>query len=196
MTADVPIIDEKHTERFPEEHTRVTSMTRDGNCGFRAVAHQVYDDQNLWPRVRKDLLAAFEKNPNGYCNNIKKNYDRDITPARMRETLKAPRRKLAPVDKWLSKELHLQIVADCYDMAVVTICLTHNHPEHAIRIPTERYKEWKADADIKYGIKVKRLEIIGLKIDSCHWDAIDLDSERIISYLHVNAPLIQSHVGN
>lgn len=196
LAEDVDIIDEYHLQPFPHEHAPTTDMRADGNCGFRAIAHQVYGNQELWPIVREDLTAAFMENKNGYCNNIKKISGRQITPRKMASTLKAPRGKLAPTEKSLCNELHLQIVSDCYEMAVVTILLTENHPIVEIRIPTDRFKGCDAKTKIKYGIKFKQLEIIGLKFSKVHWDAIDLEGEEIGLYLEKYATLVQSQVGN
>ena len=43
----------------------ITRVAGDGNCGFRAVAHHVYGDQNKWSRVRESLL-----NQLGLCPEV------------------------------------------------------------------------------------------------------------------------------
>ncbi|OAD67540.1 hypothetical protein PHYBLDRAFT_174229 [Phycomyces blakesleeanus NRRL 1555(-)] len=61
---------------FPVSHEIIDdvkggfSPTADGWCGFRVLAHLIYKDQNKFPLVKRDMLAALPKYKTLYANTF------------------------------------------------------------------------------------------------------------------------------
>ncbi|GAA0143164.1 hypothetical protein LIER_35690 [Lithospermum erythrorhizon] len=53
----------------------------DGHCGFRVVAHHVYDDQDSWMRVRQELFFEIDARPELYEKIFMFNTTRSIREA-------------------------------------------------------------------------------------------------------------------
>ena len=89
-------------------------------CGFRAVAHCIYNREAAWPLVRKDLLLRLESNPEGYLQDVAVMIGDKASLQSLRESIshfKGP----AELSKWFSSGVRAQITADTYDLFVVMI---------------------------------------------------------------------------
>lgn len=99
----------------------IHSVGADGNCGFRAVALEVYHDQSKWIKVKQDMLEIYLR----YCNTLYKPVDEaaiDSERAKMIRRLnsvKSPCLKEEDYPLWFSTFSCPQVVADAYQRPVI-----------------------------------------------------------------------------
>lgn len=51
----------------------IHSVGADGNCGFRAVAFEVYNDQSRWIKVKQQMLQTYLKYHNTLYKPVEEN---------------------------------------------------------------------------------------------------------------------------
>lgn len=64
----------EHTYNLPPG-SRIVRMMGDGNCLYRALGHQLYNDQNMHERIRKDIFETMAQNPDVFRHLV---YDIDL----------------------------------------------------------------------------------------------------------------------
>ena len=89
-------------------------------CGFRAVAHYIYNREAAWLLVRNDLLLRLESNPEGCLQNVAVMVGDKASPQSPRESINLVKGS-AELSKWFSSDMHGQITADTYDLFVAMI---------------------------------------------------------------------------
>ena len=96
----------------------------DGNCGYRCVAWQVYNDENKWREVREEMANKLVEMKGKFMKlmgiKTKKAFEEEVT-------------KIKPVDgpasksKWLSKLDHGQLLAECFERPICFYSLNDSH---------------------------------------------------------------------
>ena len=94
-------------------------MGDDGNCGFRAVAHTIFDSQEHWYEIRNSLLThleSFGKNDtNPYAVSA------GTTFKKLKDSLEWSQHHIpAPMSKWFNDVWHGQLVTDLYNAFLVS----------------------------------------------------------------------------
>ncbi|XP_074265749.1 uncharacterized protein LOC141588193 [Silene latifolia] len=94
------------------------NVDSDGNCGYRAVAQDIYGDEHRWPTVRRDMVDELEKNRHIYI----KLYGGEMEVDKLIKRISWWKRdEDAPVIHWMDADMRF-IIANCYD-AIFT-CLS------------------------------------------------------------------------
>ncbi|KAH9618390.1 hypothetical protein KSS87_012225 [Heliosperma pusillum] len=88
----------------------------DGNCGYRAVAQEIYGDEDKWPTVRRDMVDELKKNRHIYIKLYGSEFEVDKLIKRISWW-----EGDAPVIHWMEADMGF-IIANCYD-AIFT-CLS------------------------------------------------------------------------
>jgi hypothetical protein len=102
----------------------IHSVGGDGNCGFRAVSFDVYNDQTKWRTVKADMLILYNK----YKNSLYKDVSLDqavvqFEEKRMLRRLQSTRSPcLDDQELWFTSFVCPQIVADTYQRPVIVYC--------------------------------------------------------------------------
>ncbi|XP_074292997.1 uncharacterized protein LOC141619875 [Silene latifolia] len=91
----------------------------DGNCGFRAIAHQVYSDENEWVRVRRELLAELMKNSHKYANTFGSEERFHVIAY-----LLSHWEGRAPDDKWMDSMDLGFVIATVYNVVCINLSLS------------------------------------------------------------------------
>ena len=148
-------------------------MHGDGNCGFRAIAHGLFERQEDWHKIREDLLTYLEifgeNNTNSYTlaarttfenlkNSLEWNQHHDIQ---------------APVSKWFHDEWHGQLVADLFDTFIIS-AEAIGGIKVLLRAPTEFTT---VDTALKAVLSGHRLVGMLFHRDGSHFDALEFDEE-------------------
>lgn len=129
---------------------KINVMLGDGNCGFRAIALHRHSDVNAHHRVREDMAVRLDNNREPYLRAIQVDAP-DMTATGLSASLRVPLAQqgagLETVrsDRWLSSTLHFQLLADTYNIYVVSIAkdggaisvvaptsVTQRHPKNTI----------------------------------------------------------------
>ena len=167
--------------------TGITTMTADGNCGFRAVAHRVYDREAAWPLVRKDLLDALESNPKGYLQDVAVMTGDKASLQSLPESI-SPFKWSAELSKWFSSDMHAQITAGAYDLFVVMI--SSSGSQVLVRAPSS----FQSAEEIRAALHTARL--LGMLFRGPgsvgRWDFVDLEELGVRELLGSRAALIAS----
>ena len=62
-----------------ERNLKLVNVRRDGNCFFRAIAHQLYGDQSQYQEVREAARQEVMKNSNRYRNFDTGSFDKYVS---------------------------------------------------------------------------------------------------------------------
>ena len=57
-------------KQLRERNLKLVNVRGDGNCFFRAIAHQLYDDESQHQKVREEAVQEVIKNSNRYRNFV------------------------------------------------------------------------------------------------------------------------------
>jgi hypothetical protein len=56
------------SDTIPKKHIEsVFNPKGDGNCGFRSLSHELYNDQDQWKNVKQEMLDHMNQNSDFYC---------------------------------------------------------------------------------------------------------------------------------
>ncbi|GER32028.1 cysteine proteinases superfamily protein [Striga asiatica] len=61
-------------ERYRPYITKINDVKADGHCGYRVIADYVYNSQDEWSRVRRELLEELKDNPHPYLHECGEAY--------------------------------------------------------------------------------------------------------------------------
>ena len=105
----------------------IHSVGADGNCGFRAISHDVYGDQTKWIQVKQDMLSTNKK----HQDTLNQSIGADVSGSRERmlarsESTKSPCLDLSERYLWFGTYDCPQIVADTYGRPVIMYSYTEN----------------------------------------------------------------------
>ncbi|KAL0087975.1 hypothetical protein J3Q64DRAFT_1469954 [Phycomyces blakesleeanus] len=107
----------KNLDITPDRLTKVTVPKADGNCGFRAVAIAIYNNEEEWPKVKDKMLKKYlEYRDTFYKTRIDSSHESFSRPP-MAEILKDKNSPL-PTKHWFDTMDCPQIVADTFKYAV------------------------------------------------------------------------------
>ncbi|GAA0176273.1 hypothetical protein LIER_29293 [Lithospermum erythrorhizon] len=111
-------------------------VKHDGNCGFRAIARNFYEDQERWMQVRKDLYLDVDSRPGLYekaligfkstrelCNSLS-HWSADH----------------APVDKWMSPDMGF-VIATRYNKVLVILSSQESHTFFPLTTTDSKYPD-------------------------------------------------------
>lgn len=100
----------------------------DGNCGFRAVSFDVYQNQSKWINVKTDMLKTFLKcKDNLYKAVVSSDTIVQYEEQRMINRLQSTKSPcLNNQDLWFTSYSCPQIVADTYERPVIVYCYVEN----------------------------------------------------------------------
>uniref|UniRef100_A0A7S0N7Y6 OTU domain-containing protein n=1 Tax=Pyramimonas obovata TaxID=1411642 RepID=A0A7S0N7Y6_9CHLO len=100
----------------------------DGNCQFRALADQVYNDSEEHAIVRRDVVAQLSQHPDRYCGYVPGGYENYV-------------REMARDGCW-GDHITLQAFADRYGMTVYLVTSYDDHK--AIEVIPEKVRSERA----------------------------------------------------
>jgi hypothetical protein len=105
----------------------IHSVGADGNCGFRAVSFDVYQDQSKWKNVKADMLKTYLK----YKDTLYKAVDTDVVvqyeEQKMINKLQSTKSPcLNDFQLWFSTFTCPQVVDDTYERPVIVYCYVEN----------------------------------------------------------------------
>ncbi|OAD73103.1 hypothetical protein PHYBLDRAFT_169357 [Phycomyces blakesleeanus NRRL 1555(-)] len=95
----------------------IFSPEADGNCGYRAIAMEVYQDQEEWSKVKDKMLETFLKHQNNYYHG---RMEHGNMPASNNPLIHSLQDKHSPLPQqhWFGIIDHPQLVADTFSRAV------------------------------------------------------------------------------
>ena len=169
---------------------QVFTIRGDGHCGFRTIAHAEYGDQNDFLRVRADLLRQLQSNPDGYVLDYQAIAFENTTVEDLATTISFTGPS-AGEDFWFSSDIHMQLVADRYNVCVVSV--TKGHQSITMRAPSILWKT-QDRATIKARISDGSLRLAGMLywMQKRHWDYIELNTEQLRQHVAQKGTLIPS----
>jgi hypothetical protein len=93
-------------------------MRPDGHCGFRAIAHAIFKCQDDWNDIRTSLLKHLESygkdDANPYVLVAGTNF------GELKDSLECRAAEGAPRSQWFHDTWHGQLVADLYNVFLVS----------------------------------------------------------------------------
>ncbi|OAD80081.1 hypothetical protein PHYBLDRAFT_163130 [Phycomyces blakesleeanus NRRL 1555(-)] len=101
----------------PKHITEVFSPEADGNCGYQAIAIEIYQDQEKWSEVKENMLEAYLKYQHIYYQGRMENGNMPASTNPLIISLKDKRSPL-PQQHWFGTIDHLQLVADGFNRSV------------------------------------------------------------------------------
>ncbi|OAD69444.1 hypothetical protein PHYBLDRAFT_172083 [Phycomyces blakesleeanus NRRL 1555(-)] len=102
---------------LPRHISDIFSPESDGNCGYRAVAMEVYQDQEKWPIVKDEMLKTFLKYRGTYYEGRMDNGNRLTSMDSLIISLQDKSSPL-PDRHWFGIVDHPQLVADTFNRSV------------------------------------------------------------------------------
>ncbi|OAD78866.1 hypothetical protein PHYBLDRAFT_140919 [Phycomyces blakesleeanus NRRL 1555(-)] len=101
----------------PKHISTIFSPEADGNCGYRAIAMEVYQDQEEWSKVKDKMLETFLKHQNNYYHG---RMEHGNMPASNNPLIRSLQDKRSPLPQqhWFSTIDHPQLVANTFSRAV------------------------------------------------------------------------------
>ena len=66
-------------KQLRERNLKLVNVRGDGNCFFRAIAHQLYGDESQHRKVREEAVQEAIKNSNRYRNSVARSFDKSVT---------------------------------------------------------------------------------------------------------------------
>ncbi|OAD75697.1 hypothetical protein PHYBLDRAFT_143948 [Phycomyces blakesleeanus NRRL 1555(-)] len=101
----------------PKHISTIFSPEADGNCGYRAIAMEVYQDQEEWSKVKDKMLETFLKHQNNYYHG---RMEHGNMPASNNPLIRSLQDKRSPLPQqhWFGTINHPQLVADTFSRAV------------------------------------------------------------------------------
>ncbi|KAI8985992.1 hypothetical protein BDB01DRAFT_787166 [Pilobolus umbonatus] len=111
-------------------------MSGDGNCGFRAVAFEVYKDEGDWYKVKQKMKNTYLKYKDtlykGVGTEMENKVEEDIMMERL-DSFKSPCLGNDDLLLWFSTFTCPQVVADTYQRPVILYCYLENFVNGEIR---------------------------------------------------------------
>ncbi|OAD76498.1 hypothetical protein PHYBLDRAFT_165024 [Phycomyces blakesleeanus NRRL 1555(-)] len=101
----------------PKHISTIFSPEADGNCGYRAIAMEVYQDQEEWSKVKDKMLETFLKHQNNYYHGRMEHGNMSASNNPLIRSLQDKRSPL-PQQHWFGTIDHPQLVADTFSRAV------------------------------------------------------------------------------
>jgi OTU domain-containing protein 5 len=92
-------------KRLARKSLKIAAMAKDGNCMFRAVAHQLYGDQEMYDTIRKNCVAYMEKERDHFSQFVTE----DFTDYLKRKRL----------DTVFGNHLELQAIAEIFNRPIL-----------------------------------------------------------------------------
>jgi OTU domain-containing protein 5 len=92
-------------KRLARKGLKIVPMGKDGNCMFRAVAHQLYGDQEMYDTIRKNCVAYMEKERDHFSQFVTEDFT---------EYLKRKR-----IDTVFGNHLELQAIAEIFNRPIL-----------------------------------------------------------------------------
>lgn len=141
--------------------SKVVRMVPDGHCGFRAVALHQYSDATAFHQVREDLYTRLLNFQECYLQAVQIDVP-EMDATRLLSSLPIPidKRKtgveVVRSDRWLSSTLHFQLLADRYNLIVITVA--DEGKAISIVAPTSFTEKYENSREAS---KVIRKEILG-----------------------------------
>ncbi|XP_074304667.1 uncharacterized protein LOC141639437 [Silene latifolia] len=118
VSKDIPDLNIPHYMSSPQWIIDWVNVDSDGNCGYRAVAQEIYGDEHRWPTVRRDMVDELEKNRHIYIRL----YGGEMEVDKLIKRISWWKRdEDAPVIHWMDADMGI-IIVNCYD-AIFT-CLS------------------------------------------------------------------------
>ncbi|XP_074300785.1 uncharacterized protein LOC141632105 [Silene latifolia] len=118
VSKDIPDLNIPHYMPSPQWIIDWVDVDGDGNCGYRAVAQEIYGDEHRWPTVRRDMVDELEKNRHIYIRL----YGGEMEVNKLIKRISWWKRdEDVPVIHWMDADMGF-IIANCYD-AIFT-CLS------------------------------------------------------------------------
>ncbi|KAI8969525.1 hypothetical protein BDB01DRAFT_840179 [Pilobolus umbonatus] len=114
----------------------IHSMSGDGNCGFRAVAFEVYKDEDYWYKVKQKMKNTYLKYKDtlykGVETEMENKVEEDIMMNKL-DSFKSPCLGNDDLPLWFSTFTCPQVVADTYQRPVILYCYLENFVNGEIR---------------------------------------------------------------
>ena len=66
-------------KQLRERNLKLVNVRGDGNCFFRAIAHQLYGDESQHQKIREEAVQEVIKNSNSYRNFVAGSFDKYIS---------------------------------------------------------------------------------------------------------------------
>lgn len=107
----------------------IHSVGADGNCGFRSVSYDVYNDQCKWDQVKEDMLETYMKYKDTLYKVIGSDAVTQFEEERMVNRLlsrKSPCLERDDQATWFSTFICPQVVADTYNRPVIVFSYIEN----------------------------------------------------------------------
>jgi len=92
-------------KRLARKGLKISAMAKDGNCMFRAVAHQLYGDQEMYDTIRKNCVVYMEKERDHFSQFVTE----DFTDYLKRKRL----------DTVFGNHLELQAIAEIFNRPIL-----------------------------------------------------------------------------
>ncbi|OAD75552.1 hypothetical protein PHYBLDRAFT_166788 [Phycomyces blakesleeanus NRRL 1555(-)] len=101
----------------PKHISTIFSPEADRNCGYRAIAMEVYQDQEEWSKVKDKMLETFLKHQNNYYHG---RMEHGNMPASNNPLIHSLQDKCSPLPQqhWFGTIDHPQLVANIFSRAV------------------------------------------------------------------------------
>lgn len=112
----------RQTSPFYTEVKSTTDVSGDGNCGYRAVSVQIYEDQKEWAQVRRDLRAELKRHPELYARVFSHSSELTATGKEMfREAVRQVDHYKSPCGQTYQLDMTYQghVLANAYKAPVV-----------------------------------------------------------------------------
>lgn len=94
----------------------------DGNCGFRSVAVGIGLDENMWSKIRQDLLQELDNNELIYTAMW-----HNVDFQRIRDSVNFRGNGCAPRDKWMLMPATGFVIASLYNRPVIFLSVQQNY---------------------------------------------------------------------
>ncbi|XP_074313897.1 uncharacterized protein LOC141649096 [Silene latifolia] len=121
VSKDIPDLNIPHYMSSPQWIIDWVNVDGDGNCGYRAVAQEIYGDEHRWPTVRRDMVDELEKHTHIYIRLYGGEMEIDKLIKRISWW---KRDEDTPVIHWMDADMGF-IIANCYDE--IFTCLSHTN---------------------------------------------------------------------
>ncbi|OAD72852.1 hypothetical protein PHYBLDRAFT_65221 [Phycomyces blakesleeanus NRRL 1555(-)] len=186
---------------FPVSHEIVDdvkggfSPTADGWCGFRILAHLIYKDQNKFPLVKRDMLAALPKYKTLYTNTFGTDtrqlekiiqHGSQLDYSNTSNTNTNSNTNFIPVcsdaSMWFNTPDCAQLAADTYTRPVCVYSDNRNTPSTTFlpfALPNNKTKQ--------------RQPLIFNHVNSNHWTTVDLSPRQSFLNLYKSYQFVSLH---
>ncbi|OAD65674.1 hypothetical protein PHYBLDRAFT_175852 [Phycomyces blakesleeanus NRRL 1555(-)] len=118
----------------PKHITKVFSPEADGNCGYRAIAMEIYQDQKKWLEVKENMLEAYLKYQHTYYQGRMENGNMPASTNPLIIILKDKRSPL-PQQHWFGTIDHPQLAADVFNRSVAVYWNTPRETGDCLFVP-------------------------------------------------------------